>query len=70
MARVDDLKLELKAVRDEIALARSAQAVSVGGHALTRQNIQALERREADLARAVRRGLGGSQLRGDSITWG
>lgn len=53
MARIDDLKADLTEVRARIKEATEAANVGVDGRSLTRQSIESLRAREAELSWAI-----------------
>ena len=53
MARIDDMKAELAALRQTIADTEAAASVSVDGRSLTRQSLAELRSREAQLTWAI-----------------
>ena len=53
MARIDDMKAELQAVRQQIASATEAVSLSTSGRSLTRQSLSELRKREAELSWAI-----------------
>lgn len=64
--RLQQLQTELTDVRADIAAARSAVSVGVGGHSLTRQRIAELERREQTIALTIQRMLRGGRPLGST----
>ena len=50
MARIDDIKAELELVRAEIQKAEVATSLSVAGRSLSRQSLDGLQQREAQLS--------------------
>ena len=60
MARIDDIKAELTSVRQEITNAEQAAALSTDGQGLTRQRLDHLRAREAELSWQLQEALTGS----------
>ena len=69
MARIDDMKAELTAVRLEIAAASQAASVADDGRSLARQRYDLLIRREGQLAAAIRAHYSGSRLRRRDVSF-
>ena len=59
MTRLDDIKAELTLVRTKISEAYSGSSISVDGHSLSRQSIESLKEREAELTWYLQESLQG-----------
>ena len=64
--RLQQLQTELTDVRADIAAARNASSVGVGGHSLTRQQLADLMRREQQICLTIQRILRGGRPLGST----
>ncbi len=62
MARIDDMKAELREVRQRLEEAYAAAGGSMEGRSLTRQSLDQLRKREAELTWAIDRHYGAGPI--------
>lgn len=60
MARIDELKTELTSIRARISEATEAASLSIEVRSLTRQGLESLREREAELSWAIEEYYSGS----------